>query len=529
VIATDFALDDVRTLEPAAADSRSLGELLTRQLLTPAGQAFRFRHAMIRDQAYAGLTKIDRAELHRRYAGVLEGSPGALGVEVDEAIGYHLERAARLLHELRSPTPDDIALAARAGGMLATAGRRAMARGDATTAIGLFTRASELVTDARLRAEMLGHLAIASLETGRYPEAMALWDRADAAVADLDDPRLRARSLVGRVRVDLAAAPDRAVMALPGVERAIVDLEAMNDPAWAAQGRFAQANILALEMRSEDLRVALLTGLEHSRRLGAPDPRIEAMLAGFAAFGPSPADEGIGICEGILADHPEASVQRGNTLANLGLLMGFLARFDEGRRLILEGCEMMSDLGMRGSQFGAPGIRAQQMGLLEELAGDLDASAREFRQGYDATRQIGDRTLMSSLALWLADVLLAAGQVDEAEQLSAAGREVSGEHDRLAQIQWLIVRGKLLALRGSWEEGEEMARSAAELIDPNDSIEKLRILIRLSETLEIVGKPADAAEVAGRALAFGRAKRAPAMVHWAERVLVRIGPQPERP
>jgi DNA-binding SARP family transcriptional activator len=56
---------------------------------------FRFRHQLIREAAYASMTKQDRAEHHERLADVLE----AEGVEPD-VLAYHRERAGRYRAEL---------------------------------------------------------------------------------------------------------------------------------------------------------------------------------------------------------------------------------------------------------------------------------------------------------------------------------------------------------------------------------------------------------------------------------------------
>ena len=92
----------------------------------PGDDAFRFRHLLVRDAAYDGLSKAIRAELHERFADWLD-ERGADLVEVDEILGFHLEQAARYKAELGET---DRELAERAGERLAAAGRRALARGD---------------------------------------------------------------------------------------------------------------------------------------------------------------------------------------------------------------------------------------------------------------------------------------------------------------------------------------------------------------------------------------------------------------
>jgi predicted ATPase len=70
--------------------------LVRRELVRPDGAGrFRFRHQLIREAAYASMTKQGRAELHERLADALE----AEGIEPD-VVAYHRERVGRYRAEL---------------------------------------------------------------------------------------------------------------------------------------------------------------------------------------------------------------------------------------------------------------------------------------------------------------------------------------------------------------------------------------------------------------------------------------------
>src|SRR5207247_218934 len=101
----------------------------------------RFRHVLIRDAAYDALAKATRAELHQRFARWLEQHGAAL-VELDEILGYHLERACLYRSELGLARDDDLQRAARRH--LKAAGLRARIRGD-LAAVSLLGRAAALV------------------------------------------------------------------------------------------------------------------------------------------------------------------------------------------------------------------------------------------------------------------------------------------------------------------------------------------------------------------------------------------------
>src|SRR5262249_24255976 len=104
-----------------------------------AERAFRFKHILIREIAYSGLTKSARAELHAAFAAWLHDR----GMEeVVEIRAYHLDRAATLLGELDVSAPAGLAHTAAAA--LEAAGMRALAREANRSGRHLFLRAVEL-------------------------------------------------------------------------------------------------------------------------------------------------------------------------------------------------------------------------------------------------------------------------------------------------------------------------------------------------------------------------------------------------
>ena len=123
---THRALVELSPAEAAATLSGHLFELVRKGLVRPARppggeEAFRFHHVLVRDVAYNGLPKADRARLHERYADLLDGEPNA----PDEIVGYHLEQAYRYRAELGPPNRRARQLAADAGARLGAAGMRA--------------------------------------------------------------------------------------------------------------------------------------------------------------------------------------------------------------------------------------------------------------------------------------------------------------------------------------------------------------------------------------------------------------------
>ena len=120
--------------------------LVRTDLIRPCGPrdgTFRFRHQLIRDAAYDGISKERRATLHERFADWLEQHRAAIP-SVDELLGHHLESAVVLRRELGTNDHALAGLAARASLNLRRAGRRAAAREEPAAAVRLLERSISL-------------------------------------------------------------------------------------------------------------------------------------------------------------------------------------------------------------------------------------------------------------------------------------------------------------------------------------------------------------------------------------------------
>ncbi len=82
-----------------------------------------FRHRLIREAAYAMLTRADRARLHEQHADWLNQLPPALAGPASQA--SHLEKAHEHLLAIGDPGNRAAAIAARAGRLLTDAARQA--------------------------------------------------------------------------------------------------------------------------------------------------------------------------------------------------------------------------------------------------------------------------------------------------------------------------------------------------------------------------------------------------------------------
>jgi DNA-binding CsgD family transcriptional regulator len=155
--------------EPAVV-AASLERAVASQLVTAAGDVFRFRHALTREAVADGLLPPARRSLAASALAAVEAAhPGLDGAWRDIAA------------DLAAQAGD----AERAGDLLARSGEEALDRGALATAAWTLRRAADLITDRAGRAAaeglLLGCLALA----GQADEALRLGERLIAAAAVL--------------------------------------------------------------------------------------------------------------------------------------------------------------------------------------------------------------------------------------------------------------------------------------------------------------------------------------------------------
>jgi class 3 adenylate cyclase len=213
VVGNVFSMRALRNLAGGDVDvDPALEALVRKELLRPdrhafaARDGFRFRHGLVRDAAYGGLSKSTRADLHERFGDWLGGDGAGPGRQYEEIVGYHLEQAHELRADLGLP---DAALARRGSEQLGTAGRRASAAGDMPAAANLLDRAATLLPrEDPERGALLLDLAEALLDLGESGLAHATIDEARQVGEALKHDQLVARASIDsvwlRVRLDPA-------------------------------------------------------------------------------------------------------------------------------------------------------------------------------------------------------------------------------------------------------------------------------------------------------------------------------------
>ena len=288
-----------RSAEARARLDDSLTALVRKDLLRPeqpqlAGEdGYRFRHLLIRDAAYEALPKATRAELHELFASWLERN-GAELVELDEILGYHLEQAFRYRRELGPVSDDDRETAARAGELLARAGRRAHDRGDRAAAIVLFERAEQLLPEPS-PAHVLAIARARAMSRGDRRRLGGEQDRSRTGTRRGGHPGARgprvartARTLVRQHHDGHGRSMPLRTRNWPGPRSQA--LEQHGDDEGVGRAWFVLASTYWVRARWDDMRWPLSQSIEYARRAGNRSMELEALIHDLAAlaFGTTP-------------------------------------------------------------------------------------------------------------------------------------------------------------------------------------------------------------------------------------------------
>jgi len=463
----------------------------------PAEDAFRFRHLLIRDTAYDALPKATRAELHERFAAWLEERGQGL-VELEEILGYHLEQAARYKRELGNP---DDELAERAGERLASAGRRALSRGDGRAALRLLERALDLLRSLRLDVGL--ELDLAAAFNFSYEPLRAI-ERAEAAAARAAAAGDRAGELTAQVVAEHYRMHVADELALDQVEalarEALPRLEDAGDHAALVYVWLALAELENVRGQNEERARAIERALSHSGAAGT----VPAHLFGLPvviAYGPRPADEGLRTLDALA---PRS--QSPNVDLNRALLLAMLNRFDEAWPLARGACDRL--LEMTGDERGE--VILIDISL---LAGDYETAVPMQRRMCDRLDQEGYRAYLSTYAPALGLSLCRLGRHDEAEPLAKLGRELGDERDIATQSLWRQVQALVYARRAEHDESEKLAREAVAIVERTDLLNHQgEALTDLAEVLAAAGRTDEAIAALEEAIARYERKKNLAMV-----------------
>jgi tetratricopeptide (TPR) repeat protein len=473
------------------AVQRHLDALCTQEVLVRRGDGrftgqveYAFRHALLREGAYAQLTDADRALGHRLAGAWLSahGDPDAL------VLAEHWSRAGD---------------AERAGRAYARAAEQAYRAGDAAAAVRHARRGLAFTLPTEVRAALLGVLCEAYMWRSEWDSAASLVEEALALARPGSVPWVHAATAELWLRVAQGSF-DAVPAVVERIHRTPIDADAADHAALALG-----VGVFALDMLGRfDLAGTTLVHLGSmvdpiAPRGGGARGWLSFARAHFATFAEDDPFRALGHARVALASFQDADDQRGIPVAQLaaGLCLWLLGALEEAERtlrgavvdwdlgdfallrdyylarvladrgLLDPAAEMAHALLARAERVKNPRFEGRGHGLLARIArcaGDLDAAERAVLLALERTP---DRVLYRVIVLLeRASLRLAQGQGDEALRCAAEARALCDAR-RHARVRARLVHAEALFATGHRARARvALAEARALLHDEADRI-----------------------------------------------------------
>ena len=510
VVGRDFTRGDVAALSPEPERPQvgsALLALVRTDFVVPwhsdvdGDDGFRFRHALIRDAAYAGTSKSVRAELHLAVGERLV----ALGASA-ETTGYHFEQATLLRADLGRR---DDETAQRAGELLAHAGLEAGSHSDARAATGLLRRSLALLPPAHpQRPAVVFALSSALWNTGDADGAdRTLADAIDTA-RTAGDRRIEWYGRLERAGRGTMSSGDTAAL-VHVAEQAMAVFQELGDEvglarAWRRVALATSADrgwATALDAWERTYRHATASGDEFEAA------RATDALCSALVLGPTPVDEALVRVQELADGAGRNLFLRANAITAAAALLAMAGEREEPRALLAEAHDVFAPLGLTLALAGWNEIVA----VVELLLDDHEAAAAALRRGYELVNvggHVGYRTAFAAhLALQLAM---------DGEREAARGFVRLCEHAQDVQSRAEVRAAQALLAR----EETEAARLACEAVDIAERTDD--VSLRASAQLALARATGDPAGVAKARLLYAAKGNlaADALVRAVERDIV---------
>jgi len=436
----------------------ALDDLLVRDLLTRESRStitgeepYRFKHVLIREVAYAALTKSARADLHMKFAEWLRERADK---ELLEIRAYHLDQATLLLAELDGRPPKD--LAETAAHVLELAGKRALSREAPTSARKLLLRAVELEPTLERRYSLaravwkLGDLAVLAKEMRAV---------ADDAAAE-ENSRIQGRALTALAEATLSR-EGNVQAATELAEEALVVLDPDDH-----DGRFGaldtRSGIAWYEGRITAAEEFESKALDAARAAGRKDLESKAVreLAGIQLVRMEHERAGPLIERALeLAEESGNIVARAQAAQVKGDYHHLRHEEDEAEEWLTRALELFTEAGSQREIA----ITQKSLARLAWQRGDAARAEKLLRESIRLLAPMEERGVLCESQRLLAQLLLALGRIDEAEKYATAARETVSAEDVHSRATTRVALAQVWAAQDRDAEAERLFKEAVEI------------------------------------------------------------------
>jgi tetratricopeptide (TPR) repeat protein len=484
-LSPEYDVDELEDL----LDDLVLRDLVTREERSTIGgeAAYRFKHVLIREVAYGGLSKSGRAEYHTRFAEWLREKADK---ELIEIRAYHLDQACLLYTELDGRPPEELAHSAAKA--LGSAGKRALTRESNLSARKLLLRSVEIEPTLERRflaaraAWQLGDLPVVRDEMTVLAEEAAV--EGDRAIQS------RALTALSEVAASLDGELGRAAE-LADEALAVVEADDHDGRFRALDRRARVARWAGREADAEDY---LQQALEEARAAARKDHEARAalQLAGIY-IGRMEEDKAEPLIARALALAEESGsiVARASAAQSKGMLHRVRRQFEEAEGWLTKALDLYRET----ASVSEIAWTSRQLAQVAWETGNPANAEKLFRESIRLLAPMKERGTLCESQRLLAQLLLAEGRIDEAEKFALAGRETVSAEDVLSRATTRVALAQVRAAQARDEEAEMLFREAVEIITGSEHCRVLLdILPPYAEFLRAREREAEALELEAR-------------------------------
>ena len=428
---------------------------------SPERGQYGFLQDLVKTVAYETLSKKDRKARHLRAAGYLERDAGFDEQEIVEVVASHYLDAYRSAPD----APDAADIRARARDALVRAGRRAQSLAATADAERYFQQASELAQDTAERATLIESAGLMAWRGGSSDRAMARYEEAFGLFEESGSSHAAARvsARIGEI-LWVRQETDQAVERMEASFAVLADEEPDEDLATLATELarvhyFRGDHERALERAEFALPIAESLWLPEVLSQALNTKHLVLHLMGRRQESMALLKHALDVA--VEADAPAAAVR---AYVNLSYLMHTLDREDDALEYQLAGIALARRAGIRWAEWFLLGHLAATRYWKTDWEGAL-AVAAEIPEPEEVPDARPGKTVAAPLMI---DILIARGQVDEAERLLARFEVPEG-----ADVQEIAGHEAMSATvrraQGRHEETLELATLAFEARDKLDT------------------------------------------------------------
>jgi tetratricopeptide (TPR) repeat protein len=478
---------------PQAALDEAIGELIGAELVfrrgLPPNTTYLFKHALVRDAAYQGMVRRQRALRHGQIAEAIRRLESETVVVRPELLAHHCQEA-----------------------------------GQDEQAIGFWAQAGELAVSRSSGAEATAHFDAALVLLAKRPDTL------ERATLELSLRRRRGQSLILSVGPNSPAFDANAVRALELARHLDRSEEFVDNWVDFASARFSAGRIVevierigelgsqraaALPLRSR-VKIAVVLGTAHTM-LGELDDAWRRLSEGMSLDDENPAtharplvivDPGVYVrsyaarvraLQGHLEESADLAFQAGQIAATRGHLPTRLMSMGPViNSLILQGrysdaLSQAEEFLASARQFGVQNRIASSTILLGQVRvalGAADEGHLLLRHGYDLWLSAAGRQMCTEFAANAADVLMRSGHADAAARFLHDGLAVqAATEERFYAAELERIQGLLRDRAGDPAAAAEHLRRSLAIADRQGAkLFALRTATDLSQLLRHQGR-----------------------------------------